>query len=142
MKKFAMVKPSRSEHSAPSEDVPAASNVSKVPNKYAEEVLKDALKKRFNEKFQLSNPKANKLKAKSPLDAADPSKKKLESFDLSEAQLEGLTKKFNQKNLHQYWGEGGTGYRAGDDRAASPGLVFHQEDKVEEESRIGRAHNN
>merc|ERR1719318_1880905 len=97
MKKFAMVKPSRSEPSAPSEDVPAASNGSKVPNKYAEEVLKDALKKRFNEKFQLSNPKANKLKAKSPLDAADPPKKKLESSDLSEAQLEGLTKKFNQK---------------------------------------------
>merc|ERR1719318_1915237 len=97
MKKFAMVKPSRSEPSALSEDATTASSGSKGPNKYAEEVLKDALKKRFNEKFQLSNPKANKLKAKSPLDAPDPPKKKLESSDLSEAQLEGLTKKFNQK---------------------------------------------
>merc|ERR1719318_216966 len=98
MKKFAMVKPSRNEPLGPSEDAPAASSGSKGgPNKYAEEVLKDALKKRFNEKFQLSNPKANKLKAKSSLDATDPPKKKLESSDLSEAQLEGLTKKFNQK---------------------------------------------
>merc|ERR1719318_624462 len=97
MKKFAMVKPSRSEPSALSEDATTASSGSKGPNKYAEEVLKDALKKRFNEKFQLSNPKANKLKAKSPLDSTDPPKKKLESSDLSEAQLEGLTKKFNQK---------------------------------------------
>ena len=97
MKKFAMVKPSRGESSAPSEAIPSSGNGSKGANKYAEEVLKDALKKRFNEKFQLSNLKTNQQKAKPPLEATEPPKKKLESSDLSEAQLEGLTKKFNQK---------------------------------------------
>lgn len=91
MKKFsqAMAKP-QSESSTASSEASSSGIVTKGANKYAEEVLKDALKKRFNEKFQLSNPKLNKQKA-----AEFP--KKLDSSDLSESQLEGLTKKFNLK---------------------------------------------
>merc|ERR1719186_1404775 len=74
---------------------PSSSFETKAKNKYAEEVLKDAIKKKITDKFQLSKvpPKTNTK----PHEVVLPPKKKIGSSDFTETQLGGLMKKFDQK---------------------------------------------
>eukprot|EP00092_Neocalanus_flemingeri_P032715 GFUD01035584.1.p1 GENE.GFUD01035584.1~~GFUD01035584.1.p1 ORF type:complete len:1354 (+),score=385.07 GFUD01035584.1:29-4090(+) len=71
----------------------------KNKNKYAEEVLKEAIKKRINDKFQLSKaPPKIIIKSKQNEAIVPPATKKVGNSDLTESQLQSLMKKFNLKN--------------------------------------------
>ena len=88
--------------SKPNEDAPgndadsSGSSRNKGINKYAQEVVKDALQKRDNEKYQVSNPKMSKKKC-TEASSQGLERKNVESPQLTNEQVEGLMRKFNEK---------------------------------------------
>ena len=96
MKKLAQVSTKSTEDAPGNNEDSSGSSRNKGIHKYAQEVVKDALQKRNNEKYQVSNPIMRKKKC---TDASSQGleRKNVESPQLTNEQVEGLMRKFNEK---------------------------------------------